>query len=347
MSPNGNEPRRLAPWASRPASAKRLGGRRGNLLATGAGDLDKLAGLARWKRPTDAEQPRRAAAGRPESDGGLAAELAARGRTALDANPLALGPVPHRGMAIASEPDSLPMALGGRPVVIAANHGTEVDHALLLSRLPMARRRRTVLVCARGDEIAPAILLRFPVIRLDPSAPGAAGMRVVRRLQRGWTALVFAEGVASRDGALGGFSTLPVELARRAEVPLLPAAIRGAFAAENRRTAGRAGQGRVAVRFGDPIDVAGGDADALTGKLRAAVAALLAEDATSWWDARREAATDRSVTTDDNTTVAADPGRRSAGSGGNESDENLWRRVWEHTAQPRVGGAAESRRIWR
>lgn len=335
MSRPGNEPRQLAPWASRPVSAKRRNGRRGNLLSTGVRDLNKLAGVSRWKQPATDEQSRHAAAQRPDSDGRGGADLGRIARNAVDANPLAAGPVPHRGMAIAPEPASLPARLGDRPAVIAANHGTEVDHALLLSQLPLARRRRTVLVCAQGDRIAPAILVRFPVVRLDPAAPGAAGMRVVRRLQRGWTALVFAEALASRDGSLGTFSTLPAELARRADVPLLPAAIRGAFAAENRRSAGRSGQGRVAVRFGDPIDARGDDADAITERLRGAIAALLAEDATSWWDARREAGR------------PSVPGRDDAATAPEGADENLWRRVWEHTAQPRVGGAAETRRIWR
>lgn len=310
-----NKDRDLAAWAARPGSVKRRNGPRGNLLSTAVRDARKLAGLSGWKvedgsGPLDAERP------------------VAGSKASIDplvVNPLALGPIGHRGMAIAPEPAALPLLLGQRPAVIAANHSTEVDHALVLAQLPASRRCRTVLVSAPGDKVAPLLQTRFPVIRVDHRDPGAAGMRVLRRIQRGWTALVFGEGAASADGSLGEFTTLPAELARRAEVPLVPAAIRGAFAAENRRTAGHNGQERVAVRFGDLIRAADGDPAEVTERLRASVKALLVEDATSWWAAQRDV-------------DGAAPSR---------VDGSLWRRVWEHTAAPRVGGETETHRIWR
>lgn len=338
---SSGEPRQLAPWASRPAVGKRGNGRRGSFFAGGLRDLNKLSAVSRWSDPgqPESEQTHQlpsggAPSGRPQP-GTVPARLAA----AVDANPLAAAPVGHRGMSIVPTPAALPAVLGERAVVLAANHSTAADYALLLSQLPVQRRRRTVLVCAHGDRISPALTVRFPVIRVDFDAPGAAGVRVVRRLQRGWTAIVFAEGKPSRDGSLGEFASLPAELARRAGVPLLPAAIRGAFAADNNRAYGRKGRSRVAVRFGELIEpqAGQGDIDQPTDQLRRAVEALLAEDTTSWWQARRRV-------------TEAEPGRVH-GVGGqkpaDDSDDELWRRVWEHTAAPVPGGAGETRRIWR
>src|SRR5439155_20045498 len=110
-------------------------------------------------------------------------------------------------------------------------------------------------------------------------------------------------------------------------VPVVPIAIRGSFAAMPR---GRGwpvpGRPAVTVRLGDPLHAADGEGPRELGaRIEAAVARLLDEDATTWWEATRRAAEGR-------TPSPAGP------------DAAPWRRVWAQTAPPAV---RSHRRVWR
>ncbi len=137
-------------------------------------------------------------------------------------------------------------------VLIASNHQSYLDPVLIGIGV-----HRPVTYMAR------AALFRIPIFgkliyslnafpikraRLDPG-----GMREAeRRLKDGWQLLLFPEGTRTRDGSIGrvrpGFGLL----AMRADVPVVPVAIHGAFEAWPRgRLIPR--PARVSVAFGRAI----------------------------------------------------------------------------------------------
>jgi 1-acyl-sn-glycerol-3-phosphate acyltransferase len=87
------------------------------------------------------------------------------------------------------------------------------------------------------------------------------------------------------------------------------------------------GRPTVAVRYGDALRPAEGEsAREFAPKISAAVSALLDEEATTWWEARKR--------------VAAGTSPSQSG-----PDAARWRRVWEQTAP--LETPAEKRRAWK
>jgi 1-acyl-sn-glycerol-3-phosphate acyltransferase len=108
---------------------------------------------------------------------------------------------------------------------------------------------------------------------------------------------------------------------------VVPVGIRGSFAAMPR---GRGwpvpGRPPVTVRFGEPVLPREGEGPRELGaRIEAAVARLVDEDATTWWDATRRA-------TRGQTPAMSAP------------DTAQWRRVWDQTRPPAV---RTTRRVWR
>ncbi len=92
-------------------------------------------------------------------------------------------------------------------------------------------------------------------IPIDREGLGMAGLKeTLRRLKRGQIVVIFPEGTRTADGRLQPLKPGFAALARRAGVPLLPAAIVGAFECwpRNRSWPGR---GQIRVFFGEPITV--------------------------------------------------------------------------------------------
>jgi 1-acyl-sn-glycerol-3-phosphate acyltransferase len=110
-------------------------------------------------------------------------------------------------------------------------------------------------------------------------------------------------------------------LAKQYDVPIVPVGIRGSFAAMPR---GRAwpvpGRPPVTVRFGAPLHP-GADEGVreLGARAETAVAELVDEDVTTWWEARQRVASGSTPST---------AGPKVA----------QWRRVWAQTEPPRVPG---------
>jgi 1-acyl-sn-glycerol-3-phosphate acyltransferase len=90
-------------------------------------------------------------------------------------------------------------------------------------------------------------------IPIDRDGSALAGIRAtLEALQRGEMVLVFPEGTRTRDGNLGVFKPGLSLVARRAKVPIIPAAIEGAYHAWPRAAAvPRAGT--VHVHYGRPL----------------------------------------------------------------------------------------------
>ncbi|MFV2069240.1 MAG: lysophospholipid acyltransferase family protein [Pirellulales bacterium] len=119
-------------------------------------------------------------------------------------------------------------------------------------------------VCDRRmNYLARESLFRFPLFRwlfrsldaipIDREGSGLSGLKeTLRRLKRGEVVVLFPEGTRSVDGEIGHLKPGFGALARRAGVPLLPAAIDGTFEAwpRNRLLPQPA---TVVVEFGEPI----------------------------------------------------------------------------------------------
>jgi 1-acyl-sn-glycerol-3-phosphate acyltransferase len=136
-------------------------------------------------------------------------------------------------------------------------------------------------------------------------------------LADGWSVLMYPEGTRSPDGWARRFRLGAAYLAAHAQVPVVPIAIVGSYAAMPRgRSWPKPGRPEVHVRYGRPVrQVAGEEPRAFGARIAAAVSTLLDEDRSDWYAASRRAASG---------TTPAPSGPQVAN----------WRRVWEATASP-------------
>jgi 1-acyl-sn-glycerol-3-phosphate acyltransferase len=220
------------------------------------------------------------------------------------------------------------------PVIFAANHASHLDTPLILLSLPDEWRRRTA-VAAAADYFfdtwwrAVGSALAFNTMPIErrggslASTPGAI-------LDEGWSLVVYPEGTRSTDGWLGKFRAGAAWLAVEHQVPVVPVAHRGTYAAMPRgQNWPSAGRQAVTVRFGEALHPAEGEsARDFAARVRAGVATLLDEERSTWWEARRRAA---------------------AGTTPDPSGPQVaqWRRVWEQTEPPVVDSGAPAPRAWR
>jgi 1-acyl-sn-glycerol-3-phosphate acyltransferase len=218
------------------------------------------------------------------------------------------------------------------PALIVANHSSHLDTPLLLCTLPDDMRRKTAVAAAADyffdtwwRATASAIVFNtFPIERRGGKLSSTPG----DLLADGWNVVVFPEGTRSPDGWMERFRMGAAYLAVEHGVPVIPVGIKGSFAAMPR---GRGwpvpGRPTVAVRYGDPLRPAEGEsAREFAPKISAAVSALLDEESTTWYEARRRVAT------------GASPSQSGP-------DAARWRRVWESTAP--ITPAGSKRRAWK
>ncbi len=218
------------------------------------------------------------------------------------------------------------------PALIVANHSSHLDTPLLLCTLPDAVRRKTAVAAAADyffdtwwRATASAIVFNtFPIERRGGKLSSTPG----DLLEDGWNVVVFPEGTRSPDGWMERFQMGAAYLAVEHRVPVVPVGIKGSFAAMPR---GRGwpvpGRPTVAVRYGDPLRPAEGEsARDFAPRISAAVSALLDEESTTWYEARRRVA---------------------AGTSPSQSGPQAarWRRVWESTAP--IKPPATNRRAWK
>jgi len=220
------------------------------------------------------------------------------------------------------------------PVIFAANHASHLDTPLVLLSLPDEWRRRTA-VAAAADYFfdtwwravgSSLIFNTFPIDRRGGSMATTPG----EVLADGWSLVIFPEGTRSKDGWMGSFRMGAAFLAHEHGVPVVPVAHRGTFAAMPRGQGWPSpGRRQLTIRFGEPLSPAEGESvREFAPRIRAAVAALLDEDRTTWWEARRRAA---SGATPDPSGPAVAP----------------WRRVWEQSESPSSdAGPGRRLRAW-
>ncbi|MFC5177243.1 lysophospholipid acyltransferase family protein [Nocardioides taihuensis] len=207
------------------------------------------------------------------------------------------------------------------PVIFVANHASHLDTPLILLSLPDAWRRRTAVAAAADyffdtwwRAVGSALVFNtFPIERHGGTMSATPG----EVLADGWSLVIFPEGTRSQDGWVGRFRMGAAFLACEHDVPVIPVAHRGTFAAMPRGQGWPSpGRRQLTIRFGEPIRPEPGESPrTFAPKVRSAIAALLDEDSTTWWDARRRAALD----------ATPDPGG---------PDVAPWRRVWAQSASP-------------
>ena len=205
------------------------------------------------------------------------------------------------------------------PVIFVANHASHLDTPLILLSLPDEWRRRTAVAAAADyffdtwwRAVGSAMVFNtFPIDRRGGSMAATPG----EVLADGWSLVIYPEGTRSRDGWVGRFQLGAAYLATQHDVPVVPIAHRGTFAAMPRgQNWPSAGRRQLTLRFGEPLHPREGEsARAFTPRIREAVGALLDEERTTWWEARR---------------------RQAAGSTPDPSGPDVapWRRIWEQTA---------------
>jgi 1-acyl-sn-glycerol-3-phosphate acyltransferase len=143
----------------------------------------------------------------------------------------------------------MPLSGGG---LVLSNHQSNLDPPLI----GMCCQRRL-------NYVARQTLLTFAPVRwflnsldaipIDRDGTGLGGLKeTLKRLKRGELVLLFPEGTRTRDGEVHAIKPGFCALARRAEVPLVPVAIDGAFDAWPRqRKFPRPAV--IHVQFGEPI----------------------------------------------------------------------------------------------
>lgn len=220
------------------------------------------------------------------------------------------------------------------PVVFVANHASHLDTPLILLSLPDEWRRRTAVAAAADyffdtwwRAVGSVLLFNtFPIDRRGGTMAATPG----EVLADGWSLVIYPEGTRSTDGWTGRFRMGAAYLAKEHGVPVVPVAHRGTFAAMPRGQGWPApGRRQLTIRFGEPL-VAGPEESVreFADRVRGGVAALLDEDRTTWWEARRRVA---AGATPDPSGPPVAP----------------WRRVWEQTESPATGAPAQRLRAWR
>lgn len=220
------------------------------------------------------------------------------------------------------------------PVIFVANHASHLDTPLILLSLPDEWRRRTTVAAASDyffdtwwRAVGSAVVFNtFPIDRRGGSIAATPG----DVLAEGWSMVIYPEGTRSTDGWMGRFQLGAAWIAVQHGVPVVPIAHRGTFSAMPRGQ-GWPSPGRrpLTIRFGEPLRPRQDESPReFAPRIRDAVAVLLDEDRTTWWESRRRAA--QGATPDPSGPAIAQ-----------------WRRVWKQAGPERAGPAQQRLRAWR
>jgi 1-acyl-sn-glycerol-3-phosphate acyltransferase len=220
------------------------------------------------------------------------------------------------------------------PAVFVANHSSHLDAPLIVSSLPRRFADR-LAVGAAADYFfdarvrAAATVLFFNAFPVERHGSRRLRSLSMELLDDGWNLLLFPEGTRSEDGWMSAFKPGTAQLCVSKGVPVVPVALRGAYAAMPRgRNWPVPGRPRISVRYGRPLYPAEGEGfRELRIRMMRAVARLAAEEELGWYGALRAEA--------DGT--LAMPGQATAAASAE------WRRIWEST-RPLEG--RPRRRVW-
>ncbi len=182
------------------------------------------------------------------------------------------------------------------PLILAANHASHLDTALLLSILPSWLRHRTIVAAAADyffDRHWKAAVWSFGLgaIPMERSKVNRRSADLAARLiEDGWSLIIFPEGGRTTDGWGREFKGGASYLAKRCGVPVVPVHIRGTRAVLA-KSSSRFRPGSTEIRLGDALAPSEGeDARKFAARIERAVAALADEAESDWWSALKRAA---------------------------------------------------------
>lgn len=183
------------------------------------------------------------------------------------------------------------------PVMFISNHSSHLDATLILTTLPPKWRNKTATAAAKDyffdvwwrSAFTALVYGGFPIERGGGERATAKARELIRD---GWNLVVFPEGTRSSDGWVQRFHHGTARLAIEMNMPIVPIAIVGAYAAMPKgRTWPKAGRPPIRVRYGRPLLPDPGEThQELSLRMQGSIAELFDEDRTSWWDATRRAA---------------------------------------------------------
>jgi 1-acyl-sn-glycerol-3-phosphate acyltransferase len=182
------------------------------------------------------------------------------------------------------------------PMILAANHASHLDTALLQSSLPPWLRHRTIVAAAADyffDRQWKAAIWSFGLgaIPMERSKVNRRSADLAARLiDDGWSLIIFPEGGRTVDGWGREFKGGASYLAKRCGVPVIPVHIRGTRAVLA-KSSSRFRPGSTEIRLGDALTpYEDEDARKFAARIEQAVAVLADEAESDWWSARRRAA---------------------------------------------------------
>jgi len=169
----------------------------------------------------------------------------------------------------------------GRAVVFMPNHQSMCDPPALMGILPpvLVLLKRSLF---RIPALGPAMRMRgfVPIEREHRERAMQAVEEAVSKLRAGHSFLVYPEGTRSPDGRLLPFKRGAFLMAMRAQAPIVPISVSGAYKIM-RKGEMSLHPGTVRITFHDPVPTEGHSGDArsvVIEKVRAAIIAGLAED---------------------------------------------------------------------
>jgi 1-acyl-sn-glycerol-3-phosphate acyltransferase len=183
------------------------------------------------------------------------------------------------------------------PVMFIANHTSHLDASIIMTTLPKKWRDKTATAAAKDyffdvwwrSAFTALVYAGFPVER----GGGERATHKAKELIRdGWSIVVFPEGTRSPDGWVQRFRHGAARLALDMDMPVVPIAIVGAYAAMPRgRSWPKPGRPPIRVYYGRPLHPREGEShQELSLRMQHALAELFDEDRTSWWEAQQRAA---------------------------------------------------------
>ena len=117
---------------------------------------------------------------------------------------------------------------GPRPLIFVANHTSNLDTPLILSALPVALRRRTVVAAAMDNFFMDAktafkTVLLFNAIPIDRHKVNRRSAQIALELvEDHWNLIIYPEGGRSPDGQLQEFKGGAAYLAERSKALVVP-----------------------------------------------------------------------------------------------------------------------------
>jgi 1-acyl-sn-glycerol-3-phosphate acyltransferase len=182
------------------------------------------------------------------------------------------------------------------PVMFVSNHTSHLDASLIMTSLPLRFREKTAVGAAKDyffdvwwrSAFTALVYAGFPIDR----AGGTKSTETAKELVRdGWSLVVFPEGGRSPDGWTQRFRHGAARLSLELGIPVVPIGIRGAYAAMPKgRSWPRPGRSPISVRYGSPLHPVEGETHQdLSRRMSHAIAELLDEDRTNWWEALHRA----------------------------------------------------------